>query len=65
MDVRRFVLSLAMLGMTGMLGFSTPSVPGSPPLLSGRTIIIDPGHGGKDPGSVGMRAREAASMEQT
>lgn len=38
----------------------TPPTPGpATKLLSGHTIVIDPGHGGKDPGSLGGRAREA------
>ncbi len=32
---------------------STPSTPSTPPALAGRTIVIDPGHGGHDPGAVG------------
>lgn len=38
---------------------STSVVPLAGDLLRGRTIIIDPGHGGYDPGALGQRSREA------
>lgn len=35
-----------------------PVAPLAGELLQGRTIIIDPGHGGFDPGALGMKSRE-------
>ncbi|MCY0865409.1 MAG: N-acetylmuramoyl-L-alanine amidase [Sulfobacillus sp.] len=40
-------------------GAATPPPPLAGDLLRGRTIIIDPGHGGYDPGSRGRQAIEA------
>jgi N-acetylmuramoyl-L-alanine amidase len=40
-------------------GVATPPPPLAGDLLRGRTIVIDPGHGGYDPGSRGRQAIEA------
>jgi N-acetylmuramoyl-L-alanine amidase len=37
---------------------SPPSQPVPPPTKSFRTIVIDPGHGGRDPGAKGLRGTE-------
>ncbi len=34
---------------------ATPAPPGSPPAATVRTIVIDPGHGGRDSGAIGPR----------
>jgi N-acetylmuramoyl-L-alanine amidase len=38
--------------------FTSPSQPLPPPTKSFRTIVIDPGHGGRDPGARGLRGTE-------
>lgn len=48
------VVAAAVMGA----GFRDAPSPESAPLLGGRTIVIDPGHGGLDPGSLGLRTRE-------
>ena len=40
------------------LPFPTPPQPAQPPAKSFQTIVIDPGHGGKDPGARGQRGTE-------
>ena len=37
---------------------SPPSQPVPPPTKSFRTIVVDPGHGGRDPGAKGLRGTE-------
>lgn len=46
-------------GAFGQKQSSSPFVPIAGDLLSGRTIVIDPGHGGWDPGARGRRTIEA------
>ena len=51
-----FIL-LLVLGLP-TTGFSTYGYKGQRPGSSIRTVVIDPGHGGKDPGAVSGKARE-------
>jgi N-acetylmuramoyl-L-alanine amidase len=48
------------VGLIAVLGlFNVPSKAASPDSLGVRTIVIDPGHGGKDPGCLGSHSHEA------
>ncbi|HLP12920.1 MAG TPA: N-acetylmuramoyl-L-alanine amidase [Flavobacteriales bacterium] len=56
---KRAVLAFRM-GLVAILGlFNVPSKAATPDSLGVRTIIIDPGHGGKDPGCLGTHSHEA------
>lgn len=55
------VISFGLLMMDGPSRAQVASIKGpvAENLLSGRTIVIDPGHGGYDPGAIGRYSREA------
>lgn len=56
---RRFLIGLSVVGMLLLLTVSISSTPTITPVLSyavaNRVVVIDPGHGGIDPGAVGHK----------
>jgi N-acetylmuramoyl-L-alanine amidase len=59
--IRIFIVLVTLEAVMGMSVpqkdvYIDPNLPGS--LLKGRTVILDPGHGGKDPGARGLIAQE-------
>lgn len=57
----RLILDIEGQGRTGMSSkergqmHSRPTVPVGPRKAEGKTVVIDPGHGGEDPGAIGIR----------
>ncbi len=61
--VGRWIMAWIAAGVMGVMLAGAGTVPAAPigiegALLRGRTIVIDPGHGGYDPGARGRIARE-------
>jgi len=57
MTKRIFILLALFVSYITFVSLTNPSSPKQKPVL--RTIIIDPGHGGKDPGAHGLFSNEA------